>query len=373
MGRASSFGLSLLRAVVAVALSSPAEAHAGPRLHVVTFMTADAPVYGYLQVSAERQSLHPKILGYGQRAWWPDGLGAKINALRRFVHHEADDEELVLFMDAYDTMLFGDRAEIVSTFESMERELQRSIFFNCEKVCFPPFPDICTDYPESPFEQWRYLNSGLFIARVGSLKDMLRDPVDDVMKGSDQAWYQRYFRHHPDRVAVDTRCQLLCATQGIGPKWGLELAGRRLENVVSGTTPAAVHFVSDAHWAMWRDGSPTTEIGEMFGALYPQESARLFDRVEVVARAGAAHHSLMSLSGDNKMWYLRIMRAALCAQCRLAFSGDRECMYVSGLLSPMCSDLLLAVLLGLLACICAMVLVARRCAVRLPKPTGKSA
>jgi len=181
------------------------------RVHVVTYMNEVNNLFGYLQVTAAAQGLYPQILGYGDRAWWPDGLGAKINGLRRFVRAEIAEDELVLFVDAFDVMLFGGRAEIVQRFEELERQQNRSLFFNCEKVCFPNFDDICTaDYPASPHPQWRYLNSGAFIGRGAALKQMLKDPVDDVMPGSDQAFYQRYFRYFPERVGVDHECKLLC-------------------------------------------------------------------------------------------------------------------------------------------------------------------
>mmetsp|Transcript_108973 Transcript_108973/g.303036 ORF Transcript_108973/g.303036 Transcript_108973/m.303036 type:complete len:334 (-) Transcript_108973:180-1181(-) len=305
--------------------------------------------------------MHPEILGYGERAWWPDGLGAKINAVRRFVLQQADDTELVFFADAFDTMLFGDAGEITSKFESMEQELRRSIIFNSEMVCFPNLTDICADYPESPHHRWRYLNSGLFIGRVGALKEMFRDPVDNIMPGGDQAWFQRYFKKHQDTVAVDVHCKLLCATTGIGVDWGIALRGDRLENLVTANTPAAVHFAGPAHWPIWRGGAPTTEIGEVFQQLYPEESARLFGHVEVFMRIGGAYrNSLLSLSGARKASYVRFMRAVLCAQC-CSGSGQRECKYVArGLASPICSDVAPLVAIVALVSLCGCLACARR-------------
>merc|ERR1719356_2372502 len=144
--------------------------------------------------------MYPQILGYGDVAWWPDGLGAKINALRRFVLSDAADEDVVLFLDAFDVLVFAGPEEVMARFAEMEARSQRSIFFNAEEHCAPDFQDICTaSYPKAPDPRWRYLNSGMLIGRGAALKEMLRDPVDDVIPFGDQTWYQRYLLRHQDR------------------------------------------------------------------------------------------------------------------------------------------------------------------------------
>ena len=78
-----------------------------PKLHVVTFMNKVSNLFAYLQVSAETHGISPHIIGYGVDAWWPAGLGAKINALRAFVRGTQDDD-VVLFADAFDVIIFGE-------------------------------------------------------------------------------------------------------------------------------------------------------------------------------------------------------------------------------------------------------------------------
>lgn len=310
------------------------------KVTLVTYMNEVSNLFGFLQVTAAQEGLHPRILGYGDKAWWPDGLGAKINALRHFVHSEVEDDELVLFVDAFDVLVLGGREEVVSKFEALEREQKRSLFFNAERVCFPDFPDICTeDYPVSPNSRYRYLNSGAFIGRGAALRAMLADPVNNTMPGSDQAFYQRYFRHNTDKVGLDTGCSLLCATQGIGGSWGVELVGERLQNHITGTIPAVVHFVSNAHWAQWRDGRPTTDLAEVFASLHPEASDNLFKKIEVSMRIGASHKStLFSLHGRSTDHYHRVMRIVLCFRCRLLGSGGRECEFVPSITCDMCQE-----------------------------------
>jgi len=324
-------------------IGSAAAAQAGSdkqKVTLVTYMNEASAMFGFLQVSAAKQGLHPKILGYGDKAWWPDGLGAKINALRDFVFSEVSDEEIVLFVDAFDVMVFGSKSEVLSKFEELELRHNRSLFFNAEKVCFPDFSDICTDaYPTSTNPRWRYLNSGMFIGRGRNMKMMLAQPVDNVMAGSDQAFYQRYFLHNPDRLTLDYSCLLLCATQGIGPTWAVELVGRRLHNRDTGTSPSAVRFVSNAHWAKWVDGTPSTDIADVFQQLYPEASEHLFQVVEMEIRIGGSHRSsILSLRNGSQNHYHRLMRMVLCFRCMLFHSHDRECEYVPGITCDMCRE-----------------------------------
>lgn len=314
------------------------------QLTVVTYMNEVSKAFGYLQVSSAAHGIYPKIIGYGDHAWHPDGLGAKINALRDFLYREVGDDEIVFFLDAFDVIVFGSKDEIITKFERLEREHERSLFFNCEKACYPGFDDICTDdYPQTPHPQWRYLNSGVIMGRGHAMKQMLRDPVDNIMPGSDQAYYHRYFKHFQDRAALDSTCQVACATQGLGGNFGVEFADGRITNTITGSVPPIVHFVSDAHWAIWQDGWPTTVLQEVFRELYPTKAARLYNVVELsIAINGAHQQKLVSWRGSGREAYVRLMRTVVCLKCSLG-STDRECLYVDG----MCSEATWA--LGLIA------------------------
>lgn len=309
------------------------------KLTVVTYMNEFDHKFGYLQISASEHGLHPQIVGYSDTAWWPDGLGAKVNRLRSFVLTEVHDRELVLFVDAFDVMVLADREEIVTKFQALEKLQNRSLFFNAEKDCYPYVPDICEEYPKAPHERWRYLNSGLFIGRGAALKEMLRLPVEDRMEGGDQAFYQRYFKHFPSRVGLDYGCEIVCASHGVTAAVDMEVKSSRLKNTATGASPCAVHFVSEAHWAMWRNGTPTSVIGDFFEQVYPEQAEKLFGAVDFSVRVGGSHSSAkITLRGPGKIRYHRLMRAALCIQCNAFRSQDRECNEVHGIFCDMCAD-----------------------------------
>lgn len=333
-----------------------------PTLIVVTYMNEASSLFGFLQVSASAHGLYPQILGYGEKAWWPEGLGAKINALAAFVR-TVRDTDIVLFVDAFDVMVFAGKEEIVGKFEALEKSRQRSLFFNAERQCFPPFDDICTDdYPASPNSNWRFLNSGVFIGRGGAMLRMLANEVPDSIPGGDQSFYQRYFLTNRDLVGLDTDCSLVCATQGVGESFGLELQDGRLARK-SSDGPAVVHFVSTAHWANWQHGEPTSDVLQVFQQLYPEKKKRLFDVVEFVSRVGGTHTKrVLNLRGDARVPYFAIMRASLCFNCLVLGSGGRECIFAGSWFGETCatSSVALVFLLSAIASALPLLRMSRR-------------
>lgn len=318
----------------------------GPRLHVVTFMNRLERHFAYLQVSAEAHALSPTVVGYGMSAWWPDGLGTKINALRGFVMGTVDDDDIVLFADAFDVMIFGDGGEIVSRFEELERSSSRSLIFNAEESCFPQLDGVCDErvYPSAP-HRWRYLNSGVIVGRGAALKNMLKDPVPDIIEGSDQFWYQQYFRSHRNSILLDTNCSLVCAVTGDGPTSGAVLRDGRVWIPETGATPPVVHFVSVAHWPAWRDGEPTSPLHDTFRLLYPLQARRLFHELRIQIFSSAVHSSTLY---EGAGWW-RLMRGLLCVNCRVLGSKHHECKYFPSMFDAQCWSAL-AILVTAVVC-----------------------
>lgn len=322
--------------------------------------------FAYLQVSAEAHQIHPKIIGYGLDAWWPDGLGVKINVLRDFVHEQLPRRnDVLIFADAFDVMLFGGEEEIVSRFLELERRTNRSLIFNAEEYCYPRHDSVCDEdrYPESQ-TRWRFLNSGLIAGRVHAFKDMLTERVPDVIAGSDQVWYQRFFKEHQDRVWLDRSCFLLCAITGMETDNGVAWQGiknkTRLVVAETGVAPSLVHFVSVAHWPSWQGLEATMPVQEAFRRLYPSAAERLLDPWRLEVHMGAQHTmTLYHGSGNYAFWF--IMRMVLCTECHLLGFRQNECVYFPSLLHPRCAMPMLGLLFVVLVLIATLVLRKRCC------------
>lgn len=323
-----------------------------PRLHVVTFMDRVDRRLAYLEVSAQKHGVYPIVIGYGADAWWPDGLGTKINALRAYVRGKVQDKDIVIFVDAFDVLVMANENEIVAGFEELERHSKRSLVFNAEEWCFPKIDGICDEdtYPASPY-RWRYLNAGLIAGRGHALKAMLRDPVPDIIRGSDQAWYQHYFKNNSDSVVLDTSCFFLCALSHLTEEGGAEFNGSHILVTETGSVPRLVHAVSLAHWPTWMGDEPTTELYEVFRRLFPAEASRLLHGWHLDLYVGASH--IISIYHGTA--WLSSMRLVTCLECRLLGSRNHECENFPSLLHRRCLELTL-LLLFLLAAAVAMAL-----------------
>lgn len=110
------------------------------------------------------------------------GGGQKLNCLK---HHleSLPDHDVVVFSDGFDVFWSSPVDEVVGRYLGMKAE----VVFASEKYLWPNkhlrFPPCHTDY--------RYLNSGCFVGRVGELKRILQTPILD--SADDQLYLQHQF------------------------------------------------------------------------------------------------------------------------------------------------------------------------------------
>ena len=119
-----------------------------------------------------------KFLNIGKNVQWKGtdmsgpGGGQKINLLKNYIN-TLPDSDVILFADGYDTFV----NEPIEEIERRFLEFKCKALFAAEEWCWPDesladsFPEATMDFKgvtqPSPY---RYLNSGLFIARVDELK-----------------------------------------------------------------------------------------------------------------------------------------------------------------------------------------------------------
>lgn len=313
-----------------------------PRVHTLCYSNQIERRMSYALVSAEAHGLFPKVLGLGEKAWWPDGLGAKIVALRRFVlSNDVDPEDLVLTLDILDALVLADRQEILEKFLQIEAQEGGSIIFSAEENCFPA--SFCvSDYPAST-TRWRYLNSGAMVGRVSALRKLLQDEVPAVFPDGDQAWFQlqlmKYVRHEPDsmgvKIMVDTRCRLLCVVLDFGEGTGATFDGDKRITVETGEKPAIVHFPGRAHWPDWIGGRWSSKLHEVFRAIEPEKSHDLLDLWVLRFDQGPTREEFY-YKGEG-FWIIE--GAVVCTRCRL-YKRDAVCKHFNSLLDDACFPLM---------------------------------
>ena len=102
---------------------------------------------------------------------WPTGLRTKIILVRDFVRtSQLADEDLIVFVDAWDTMVLADSAAtLIQAFRQAEEQTGRPIIFAPEEFCWPQDEEskdtLCAffDSVAPPQYKRRYLNSGLCV------------------------------------------------------------------------------------------------------------------------------------------------------------------------------------------------------------------
>ncbi len=109
--------------------------------------------------------------------------------------------DTIAFVDAFDVLVFGGP-------ESVEPHWNGSgAIMSCEKACWPD-GDKANRYPPNPKSDWRYINSGGYIANIDFMGDVLLagcEKADD-----DQRWMtDQYLAHLEDGlVRRDDGCEL---------------------------------------------------------------------------------------------------------------------------------------------------------------------
>lgn len=147
--------------------------------------------------SSMLNNISVKNLGTGVE-WFNDmsgpAGGKKINLLKEYIKN-IPDHDVVLFTDAYDVFYADSLFNIIGRYLGFKKQA----VFSAERYCYPD-NSLANRYPES-HTPYRFLNSGTFIATVGSLKKMLNKDVLD--SDDDQLYYTKEFLSGKHDMVLD--------------------------------------------------------------------------------------------------------------------------------------------------------------------------
>jgi len=156
------------------------------QVHVLTVGTDQSKMWA-LEQSAKAHEI--TYLNLGRKVTWMGGImeaqggGQKINLVRNHLE-SLHDGDVVLFVDGYDVIINDTLPTILERYEDMGAD----IIFAAEKNCWPD-PTMASEFPLSTL--YRYLNSGVYIGKVGALKEFLNEAVPN--DSDDQLWMQKRF------------------------------------------------------------------------------------------------------------------------------------------------------------------------------------
>ena len=171
------------------------------KTHLCTVSTD--PAKGHkLQQSANHHDWYLNNLGNGVN--WEGGTmegqggGHKINLVKEYIKN-LDDSEVIVFLDGYDTFLSDSIDEILYRYKEWNQE----IVFSSERICWPdeliaPELKALNTNQNTPFQ---YLNSGMYIGKVGRLKELFAEDIKN--DEDDQLHCQKQYLKNPKGIVMD--------------------------------------------------------------------------------------------------------------------------------------------------------------------------
>ena len=164
-------------------------------MHIVTVATDPSKAWALYQ-SADRFGV--MVHNLGKNSDWYDPMEGhagmpKIDMMVEFLK-DLPPEDIVLFMDGYDTFFVNSPLEILDRF----RGFNVDILFGAEDNFWPPEEFLQKQFDNKhPNEYYKYLNSGCYIGRAGALYHFLTEKV--AVDGEDDQRYcqVRYLARTP--------------------------------------------------------------------------------------------------------------------------------------------------------------------------------
>ncbi len=141
-------------------------------------------------------------------------LRLKDSLLKDYLEKLTDPDEVVFFSDGTDAIFMTGEEELLSKF----RDSGKDLIFSTESNCYPD-STYADRYPTSSETPYKYLNSGGFIGKVGTIRELLADDSIDCsafQKSNQYVWMMKYFKY-PDRISIDTKCGIF---QTFSPEYG---------------------------------------------------------------------------------------------------------------------------------------------------------
>ena len=141
------------------------------KLKVVTIATDTENEFltDYLIPSCAAHNIKLVILKPHSTSAWK-GFSSKKTTISRYLQKVANEDELILFTDAYDTLINRDEDYILEVWHKQKKD----ILFSGETNCWPMGVIGFALYGQHQPSTFPYLNSGGYLGRVSSLLNMIK-------------------------------------------------------------------------------------------------------------------------------------------------------------------------------------------------------
>ena len=178
-----------------------------------------------------------EVINLGKGVKWEggdmktQGGGHKINLVKEYLKDKSDSD-IFIFLDGYDTFLFDNVDEILYRY----KEWGAKAIFSSERFCFPdeglaPALKALNTNTHTPYQ---YLNSGMYIGRIGRLKELFAEELQN--SDDDQLYVQKQYLQNPSGIDLDVE-QYIWMTH----ETQVEKVGKQLYNPITRCYGCAYH------------------------------------------------------------------------------------------------------------------------------------
>jgi hypothetical protein len=202
------------------------------KLHILTYATDLNNIILKKSVNQLNSETLPVLIE------WTRDFYAKSYSLYEKVK-ELNDEDLVLFYDAYDVLPVNgaDNAKLLDKIiESFDLD---KITMNAEKNCYPD-RSLIPLYPQTS-SPWKYLNCGVFVGKVKKVREILEVALPLIKTtGMDQAAFAVLFVENKSDIALDYECKVFQTLYMLDQN-DLDTSNGKVKNLIFNTEPLLVH------------------------------------------------------------------------------------------------------------------------------------
>src|SRR5579872_5644872 len=197
--------------------------------HVCTVAShAHNPHFQQLIASCHKHQIDIKVLGMGKP--FP-GLGLKFLLMQEYLE-TLDENEIVMFVDAFDVLIVADKQVILNKFLKMHVPF----LIAAEMGCYP-YEELANQYLLSP-TPFRFINTGTFIGYVGYIKKWLKEMSPFDVRENDQGVATLHFLKNKEFYVLDYHCELFLPLFMVNPeKIHINIHTKSVHNLYTNSEP----------------------------------------------------------------------------------------------------------------------------------------
>lgn len=169
----------------------------------------------------------------------------KLENILDYCVHNTREDDLIVYVDAFDTVILTTQEEIISKFQLFDKKIVFCSHYQCE-----PYEPIIDHFPFVDHHLPRFLNSGGMIGYSKYIQEAIEDMFGEyelvkkmygnILAISDQFHWSLYYLKHKDIIGIDNRCNIFQELSGIGYS-SMYYSQERWVNQNIGTKPCILH------------------------------------------------------------------------------------------------------------------------------------